>query len=40
MATLANAENDALLKTLADRLAEVEVKILCEGQAKKEAKGK
>ena len=37
MPTLANAENDALVSPLADRLAEVEVETLGEGQAKKEA---
>ena len=37
MATLANAENDALVNTLVHRLAELEVGTLGEGQAKKEA---
>ena len=40
MATPANAKNDVLVKTLGDRLAEVEVETLCEGQAKKMAKAK
>ena len=37
MATLANAKNVALLNTLADRLAKVEIKTLGEGQAKEKA---
>ena len=36
MATLANAENDALVNTLADWLADVEVETLGEEKAKKE----
>ena len=36
MATLANAENDALVNKLAHRLAELEVETLGEGQGKKE----
>ena len=38
MVTLANAGNDALLITLADRLAEVEVKTIGEEKAEEEAK--
>ena len=37
MATLANAENDALVNKLAHSLAEVEVETLREGQGKKKA---
>ena len=37
MPTVANAENDALVNTLADWLAEVEVETLGEGKTKKEA---
>ena len=37
MPTVANAENDALVDTLADWLAEVEVETLGEGKTKKEA---
>ena len=36
MATLANAENDALVIALADMLAEVEVEAFGEEQAQKE----
>ena len=35
MATLANAENDALVNKLADRLADVQVETLGERKAKK-----
>ena len=35
--TLANAENDAVVNTLADKLAKVEIETLGEGQAKDEA---
>ena len=38
MVTLANVENDALLITLADRLAEVEVKTIGEEKAEEEMK--
>ena len=37
MATLANAENDALVNTVAHRLAELEVETIVEGQIKKKA---
>ena len=37
MATLANAENDAMVNTLADWLADVEVETFGEEKAKKEA---
>ena len=40
MTTPANAKNDVLVKKLGDRLAEVEVEILCEGEAKKKAEAK
>jgi len=35
LAKLANAKNDALVNTLGDRPAEVEVETLAEGKAKK-----
>ena len=40
MATPANAENDALVNTLGDRAAEVEVETLGVGKAKKKAEAK
>ena len=40
MATPANAENDALVNTLGDRAAEVEVETLGVGKAKKQAAAK
>ena len=40
MATLANAENDALVNALADWLADVEVETVGEGKAKEKAEAK
>ena len=37
MATLSNAENDALVNTVAHKLAELEVETIVEGQVKKKA---
>ena len=38
LVTLANADNNALLKRLADRLVQMEVETLGKGQAKADAK--
>ena len=37
MATIANGENDALVNTLAERLADLEVETLGQGQAEEDA---